>query len=69
VNAPFLNRHRDIHVGEWVTQPAVVGAAAGAVAVGALALHGIGMKMAGRMDGGAPYEESKEYDRKKGGGK
>lgn len=69
VGAPFLNRHRDIRIGEWVTQPTVVGAAVGAAAVGALALHGIGMKAAGRMDGGAPFEEMKEFDRKKGGGK
>jgi len=41
----------------------------GAAAVAALAVHGLGMKAAGRMDGGAPYEEMKEYDRKKGGGK
>lgn len=69
VGAPFLNRHADIHVGDWVTQPTVVGAVAGAAAVAALTVHGIGMKAAGRMDGGAPYEEMKERDAKKGGGK
>ncbi len=69
VGAPFLNRHRDIRIGDWVTQPTVVAGAVGAVAVGALAIHGVGMKAAGRMDGGAPYEDAKEHDRKKGGGK
>jgi hypothetical protein len=52
-----------------ITQPPVVGGIVGAAALGALTLHGIGMKAAGRMDGGAPYEDAKEHDRKKGGGK
>lgn len=69
VGAPFLNRHRDIRIGDWVTQPTVVGAAAGAAAVAALAVHGIGMKATGRMDGGADYEPMKEHEAKKGGGK
>lgn len=69
VGAPFLNRHKDIRIGDMLTQPPVVGAAVGAAAVAALAVHGVGMKAAGRMDGGAPYEDMKEYDRKKGGGK
>jgi len=69
VGAPFLNRHKDIRIGDMLTQPPVVGAAVGAAAVAALAVHGIGMKAAGRMDGGAPFEEMKEHDRKKGGGK
>jgi hypothetical protein len=43
-------------------QPAVIGmGAAGAVAAG-LAVHGVAMKVAGRID--APTEEAKEYDRK-----
>ncbi len=69
VGVPFLNRHRDILIGETITQPTIVGAAVGAAAVAALAVHGLGMKATGRMDGGAPYEEAKEHDRKKGGGK
>ncbi|PKQ29736.1 MAG: hydrogenase [Actinobacteria bacterium HGW-Actinobacteria-10] len=69
VGAPFLNRHKDIRIGDMITQPPVVGGIVGAAALGALTLHGIGMKAAGRMDGGAPYEDAKEHDRKKGGGK
>ncbi|MHB9003408.1 MAG: hydrogenase small subunit [Coriobacteriia bacterium] len=69
VGTPFLNRHKDIRIGDMITQPPVVGAVVGAAALGALVVHGIGMKAAGRMDGGAPYEDAKEHDRKKGGGK
>ncbi len=69
VGAPFLNRHRDLRIGDMITQPSTVAAAVGAAAAAALVVHGIGMKAAGRMDGGAPYEEMKEHDRKKGGGR
>lgn len=73
VGAPFLNRHRDLplpNVGN--TQPGTIAGIVGGVAAAALVAHGLGMKATGRMDGGAPYEEMKEYDRKrmkKGGGK
>ncbi|MDZ4064696.1 MAG: hydrogenase small subunit, partial [Coriobacteriia bacterium] len=69
VGTPFLNRHPDIPVGGVTLQPTVIGAGVGAAAAAALIVHGIGMKAAGRMDGGTDYEEMKEYDRKKGGGK
>jgi hydrogenase small subunit len=71
-NAPFLDRFRQIGLGTVNWDPAVVGAAAGAVVVGALAVHGIGMKAAGRIGEGPATEEMKDYDRKraaKGGGK
>jgi len=68
--APFLNRHRDLPIGDDTTvQPTTVGVIAGAAVGGVLIAHGIGMKAAGRMDGGADYEEMKDYDRKRGGGK
>jgi len=69
VGAPFLNRAPDLPVFGTTFQPSTIGAAVGAVAAGALVIHGIGMKVAGRMDGGAPYEDMKAHDRKKGGGK
>lgn len=69
VGTPFLNRHRDLPIGDATWQPTTIGAAVGAVAGGALIAHGLGMKAAGRMDGGAAYEDAKEHDRKKGGGK
>jgi len=51
-------------------QPSTAAVVVGAAAAAALVAHGIGMKAAGRMDGeGAPYEEMKECERKKGGGK
>ncbi len=70
VNAPFLKRHRDLKIGDMRIQPSTAGVIVGAAAAAALVAHGLGMKAAGRMDGeGAPYEEMKECDRKKGGGK
>ncbi|MDH4139542.1 MAG: hydrogenase small subunit [Coriobacteriia bacterium] len=70
VGAPFLNRLPDLPLSDTTTvQPAAAASVVGAVAAGALLVHGIGMKAAGRMDGGAPYEEIRESDRKKGGGR
>jgi len=69
-NAPFLKRHRDLRIGDMSFQPSTAAVVVGAAAAAALVAHGIGMKAAGRMDGeGAPYEEMKECERKKGGGK
>jgi len=75
-NAPFLERFRQVGLGDWTEgggfDPATLGAVAGGVVVGALAIHGIGMKAAGRIPGGPPTEEMKDYDRKrakKGGDK
>jgi hydrogenase small subunit len=71
-NAPFLDRFRQVGLGTVNWDPAVVGAAAGGIVVGALAVHGVGMKMAGRIGEGPATEEMKDYDRKraaKGGDK
>jgi len=71
-NAPFLDRFRQVGLGTVNWDPAVVGAAAGGIVVGALAIHGIGMKAAGRIGEGPATEEMKDYDRKrakKGGDK
>ncbi len=73
VGAPFLNRHRDLplpNIGN--TQPRTISSVVAGIAAAGIAAHGIGMKAAGRMDRGAPYEDMKERDRKrmkKGGGK
>lgn len=69
-NAPFLDRFRQVGIGSvdksgW--DPAVVGAAAGGIVVGALAVHGVGMKAAGRIGAGPATEEMKEHDRKRAG--
>ena len=64
VNTPFYERHRDLHIGDWFFQPTVVaGAITGIVAL-ALVIHGFGMKKAGRMDGGAPFEKVRAWDAK-----
>ena len=47
-------------------------AAVGGVVVGALGVHGVGMKAAGRIGNHPPTEDMKDYDRKraaKGGDK
>lgn len=75
-NAPFLGRFRKVGLGSGANgagfNPAVLGAAAGGVVVGALAVHGVGMKAAGRIGEGPATEPMKDYDRKraaKGGDK
>jgi hydrogenase small subunit len=75
-NAPFLGRFREVGIGTGADgrgwDPAVSAAAVGGVVVGALAIHGIGMKAAGRIGEGPPTEEMKEHDKKrlaKGGDK
>lgn len=59
--APFNKRFRDLPVGGGV-QPMAVGLAAAGAAAAGLVVHGISMKVAGRI--GAPTEDAKEYDRK-----
>ncbi len=74
--APFLGRMRKIGIGSVGAQgggwePGVLGAIAGGAVVGALAVHGVGMKAAGRIGEGPATEPMKEYDAKrakKGGG-
>ena len=67
--APFLNRFRQVGIGQYTNEggynPANVAALTGAVVVGALVVHGIGMKVAGRIGEGPAEEEMKDYDRKR----
>ena len=64
VNTPFIQRNRDLRVGDWTGQPAAIaGVVTGIVAVLVIA-HGFGMKKAGRTDGGAPFEKEREWDMK-----
>ncbi len=57
-NAPFLNRFRQIGIGQYTESggynPANVAALAGGVVVGALVVHGVGMNAAGRIGDGPP---------------
>jgi hydrogenase small subunit len=63
VDAPFLERMPGI----LGFKPEVVGAAVGGVAAAALVVHGVAQTMTGRMGHGAPTEDSKAFDAKKGG--
>ncbi len=74
--APFLDRFRQIGIGTGPEtggyDPANVALLAGGVVAGALVVHGLGMKAAGRIGEGPATEEMKDYDRKrmkKGGDK
>ncbi|MDZ4170354.1 MAG: hydrogenase small subunit [Coriobacteriia bacterium] len=68
--APFLGRMPQVAIGSGPQgggfNPGVVGAVAGGVVVGALAVHGIGMKAAGRIGEGPATEPMKDYDAKRG---
>jgi len=74
--APFLDRFRQIGIGSGPEtggyDPANLALIAGGVVAGALVVHGLGMKAAGRIGEGPATEEMKDYDRKrmkKGGDK
>ncbi len=64
VNAPFKNRHRDLHIGNTFFQPSTVALGLTAIVAVALVIHGFGMKKSGRMDGGAPFETIRVWDEK-----
>lgn len=64
VNTPFYKRHRDLRVGGLVFQPGTVALAITGLVAAALVVHGFGMKMAGRTDGGADFEKVRGWDAK-----
>ncbi len=64
VHTPFAARLRDLRIGNFTFSPdAAAGVVTGAVAA-ALVAHGVGMKVSGRMDGGAPFEKVRKWDAK-----
>ena len=65
-NTPFLKRHRDISLGDFHFQPPVAALALTGLVVAALVVHGVGMKVAGRVDGGADFEPERRWDVKHG---
>ena len=74
--APFLDRFRQIGIGGGNQgsgyDPSNAALLAGGVVAGALVVHGLGMKAAGRIGQGPATEEMKDHDRKrmkKGGDK
>lgn len=64
VNTPFFKRHRDLRIGDFVVQPGTIALALTGLVAGALVIHGFGMKMSGRMDGGADFEKVRTWDAK-----
>jgi len=63
-NTPFLKRHRDLRIGSLVVSPMTVGLTVTGVLAAALVVHGFGMKLTGRMDGGADFEKKRKWDEK-----
>lgn len=64
MNTPFIKRHRDLNIGDWRVQPEVAAATVTGVLVGALVIHGFGMKAAGRVPHGAEFEDARAWDKK-----
>ncbi len=64
VDAPFLGRLKTLRIGSVAFNPTPVALGVTGVVVAALIVHGLGMKKAGRTDGGAPFEKEREYDAK-----
>lgn len=64
VNTPFLKRHRNLRIGSLVFQPGTVALGVLGVLAAALVVHGFGMKITGRMDGGAEFEKVRKWDEK-----
>ena len=63
VNAPFLKRHRDLRIGDFMVQPGTIALGLTVIAA-ALIVHGIGMKAAGRVPQGAEFEKVRAWDAK-----
>ncbi len=64
VNTPFYKRHRDLRIGDWMVQPGTIALGITGIVAAALVVHGFGMKLTGRMDGGADFEKVREWDAK-----
>ena len=61
-DTPFLKRHRDLSLLGFEFQPTTAALAVTGVVVAALVVHGVGMKVAGRVDGGADFEPERRWD-------
>ena len=62
VNTPFRSRHRDLRIMDFTFQPEQAAFAVTGLVAAALVVHGFGMKISGRMDGGAPFEKVRRWD-------
>ncbi len=63
VNTPFYKRHRDLRIGDWMVQPGTIALGITGILAAALVVHGFGMKITGRMDGGADFEKVRAWDK------
>lgn len=61
VDAPFLGRLKTLRIGSLRFNPTPVALGVTGIVAAALIVHGLGMKKAGRTDGGAPFEPEREY--------
>lgn len=64
VNTPFYKRQRDLRIGDWMVQPGTIALGITGILAAALVVHGFGMKVSGRMDGGADFEKVRAWDAK-----
>ena len=64
VNTPFYKRMRDLRIGPLSLQPTTIAVTITGIVAAALVVHGFGMKLSGRMDGGAPFEKIRKWDAK-----
>ncbi len=64
VNTPVYKRHRDLRIGDWMVQPGTIALGITGILAAALVVHGFGMKITGRMDGGADFEKVRGWDAK-----
>ncbi len=64
VNTPFKKRHHSVKIGDFVFQPGSIAAWLSALVAGAFVVHCFGMKISGRMDGGADFEKKRAWDAK-----
>ena len=65
-SAPFRKRHRDLTLGDFQFQPPAAALACTGSICAALSVHAVGMKLAGRVDGGADFEAERRWDVKHG---
>ena len=64
VNTPFRSRLRDLRIGGIPVAPELIAGGLTGLVAAALVVHGFGMKISGRMDGGAPFEKVRKWDAK-----
>ena len=64
VNTPFRSRLRELRIGGIPVSPELIAGGLTGLVAAALVVHGFGMKISGRMDGGAPFEKVRKWDAK-----